>query len=174
MTVDVPTSTRTGVVAREGAVGIWGRRAVMTAIAVFVLVGLTGYLGVHTATATTEEDGYRLSLRYASVARSGLDVPWTVTVVADGGFSDTLTLAVTGDYFDIYETQGFNPEPSSSVRNGDTMFLTFDSPGGDTFVVTYDAYIQPASQQGRDGVVGVVTDDGRTVARVGFRTRLLP
>ena len=174
MTVDVPSSTRTSVAASEGPGAVWGRRAVMTGIAAFVLVGLTGRLGVHTTTHTADEDGYRLSLRFATVARSGLDVPWTVTVVADAGFSDTVTLAVTGDYFDIYESQGFFPEPSASVRNGDTLFLTFDSPGGDTFVVSYDAYIQPASQQGRDGSVGVVTDDGRTVARVGFRTRLLP
>jgi hypothetical protein len=97
-----------------------------------------------------------------------------VTVTRPGGYGEELVLAVTGDYFDIYETQGFSPDPSSSVRNADTLYMTFDSPGGDTLVVSYDAYIQPSSQQGRDGTVGVVTSDGQTVARVGFRTRLFP
>jgi hypothetical protein len=172
--VEVPSTTRTDVEAAEGRGAVWGRRAVLAVLSVFVLVGVTGYLGVHTTTAEATEDGYHLSLRYASVARGGLDVPWEVTVRQDGGLAETVTLAVTGDYFDIYETQGFTPEPSSSVRNADTVYLTFDSPGGDTFVVSYDAYIQPASQQGRDGTIGVVTSDGRTVASIDFRTRLLP
>lgn len=172
--MDVPASTRTGVELVEGRGAVWGRRAVLSVLAVFVLVGATGFLGVHTATASSDGGGFHVSLRYATVARSGLDVPWEVTVVADGGLADTVTLAVTGDYFDVFESQGFIPDPSSAVRNGSTLYLTFDSPGGDTFVVSYDAYIQPASQQGRSGTVGVVTDDGRTVAVTPFRTRLLP
>jgi hypothetical protein len=146
----------------------------MAGLVVFVLVGLSGYLGVHTTTAEADQGGVHLSLEYASIARSGLDVPWQVTVTEDDGFADTVTLAVTGDYFDIFETQGFHPDPSSSVRNQDTLYLTFDSPGGNTFVVSYDAYIQPASQQGRRGTVAVVDADGTSVAAVDFRTRLLP
>jgi hypothetical protein len=146
----------------------------MAALALFVAVGLSGFLGVHSTTATASESGYTVSLTYASVARPGLDVPWQVTVTSTNGFSDTLTLAVTGAYFDIYETQGFTPDPSKATRNGDTLYLTFDAPGGDTFVVNYDAYIQPASQRGSSGRVGVLTPDGRTVATVDFHTRLMP
>jgi hypothetical protein len=40
-------------------------------------------------------------------------------------------------------------------------------------VVAYDAYIQPASQVGRDGTLSVV-DDGHRVATVDFDTTLLP
>ncbi len=170
----MPVSTRTGVESREGRAAVWGRRTVLALLAVFVAVGLTGYLGAHTATSTATGDGYRVSVSYASIARAGLDVPWQVTVTSTAGFGDTITLAVTADYFDIFETQGFTPQPSKSVRNGETLYLTFDAPGGDTFVVAYDAYIQPSSQQGRGGTVGVVTPDGRTVAAVDFRTRLLP
>ena len=63
------------------------------------------------ATSEGAADGWTLSLEHAAVARAGLDVPFTATVTHDGGFEKTITLAVTGDYFDIYETQGFNPEP---------------------------------------------------------------
>lgn len=170
----MPSSTLTGVEGVEPVRAVWGRRIVLAALAVFVLLGLTGYLGVHTTTASAEQDGYHLSLRYASVARAGLDVPFEVTLTSDTGFADTITLALTGDYLDIFETQGFHPDASSSVRNGQTLYLTFDSPGGDTFKLSYDAYIQPSSQQGRDGTLGVVTEDGKTVAAVSFRTRLLP
>jgi hypothetical protein len=147
---------------------------VLAVLAAFVLLGLSGLLGVHTSTASADEAGYQVSVRYAAVARAGLDVPFEITVTSDGRFADTITLAVTADYFDIFESQGFIPDPSSAVRNGDVLYLTFDSPGGHTFKVSYDAYIQPASQQGRAGSVGVVTADGTTVATVMFRTRLLP
>ena len=170
----VPGSTRVGVERRERPLAVWGRRGVLTVLVAFVLTGLSGFLGVHTTTASAEQDGYRVSVDYASVARAGLDVPWTVTVTTQSAFSDTVTLAVTGDYFDIFESQGFTPQPASSTRNDHTLYLAFDAPGDDTFVVSYDAYIQPASQQGRDGTVGVVTDDRRTVAVVPFHTRLLP
>jgi hypothetical protein len=172
--VEVPSSTLDGIEGLEPDRAVWGRRVVLALLAAFVLVGLSGYLGVHTTTASAEQDGYHVSLRYASFARAGLDVPFEVTVTSDAGFADTVTLALTGGYLDIYETQGFTPDASSAVRNGETLYLTFDSPGGDTFKVSYDAYIQPASQQGRSGTLGVVDEDGRTVAAVDFRTRLLP
>lgn len=108
------------------------------------------------------------------MARAGLDVPFAVTVSHAGGFAKTLTIAVTGAYFDIYETQGFTPEPSSEVRDGETLYLTFDSPPGDTFRFSYDAYIQPSSQQGRSGEVSLLSGDGSRLVTVPFRTRLLP
>ena len=82
-------------------------------------------------------------------------------------------LAVTADYFDIYETQGFFPEPDSQTRDGRTLYLTFTAPPGDTLVVSYDAYIQPSSQVGRDGTLAV-REDGRDVASVDFATWLAP
>ena len=54
-----------------------------------------------------------------------------------------------------------------------TLYLTFDTPPADTFVLAYDAYIQPASQVGRSGTVAVV-EDGRQVGSLDFQTTLLP
>ena len=90
-----------------------------------------------------------------------------------GGFGKQLTLAVTGDYFDIFETQGFHPNPTDETRDGHDLYLTFTAPPGDTFVVDFDAYIQPASQQGRSATVALVK--GTTpLVWVSYRTRLLP
>ncbi len=157
----------------QGTVAIWSRRGFLALLVAFVLAGLAGLLGVRTATTSAREAGWSLSLRHASVARAGLDVPWEVTVTHEGGFGKEVTLAVTGDYFDIFETQGFTPDPSEATRDGDTLYLTFTAPPGDTFVVAYDAYIQPASQVGRDGTVSVL-DHGESVASVDFDTTLLP
>jgi hypothetical protein len=172
--VHVPESTLEGIESRaQGRSAVWGRRVFLLALLAFVVAGLTGLLGVATTTSTATEDGYQLSLEHATRARAGLDVPWRVTVHHPGGFGKSLTLAVTGDYFDIYETQGFRPDASATTRDGNMLYLTFDAPPGDTFVVAYDAYIQPSSQQGRSGSVSVMVDGARE-ATVDFRTRLLP
>lgn len=157
----------------QGTVAIWSRRGFLALLLVFVLLGLAGFLGVRTATETADSGGWQLSLEHASVARAGLDVPWQVTVTHPGGFGKELTLAVTGAYFDIYETQGFRPEPSDMTRDQDTLYLTFAAPPGDTFVLMYDAYIQPASQVGRGGTLSVM-DGGARVATVDFHTTLMP
>jgi hypothetical protein len=164
-----------GVPLAEGShVGaLWARRVMLGLLALVVLADLLGLLGVHTSTATASRGGYTMSLRYPGVARAGLDIEWQVTVHHPGGFGKEITLGVTGDYFDIFETQGFHPEPSAETRDGHTLYLTFDAPPGDTFVVYYDAYIQPASQQGKSARVAVI-DHGQPVDWIDYRTRLVP
>lgn len=152
---------------------LWARRVTVAVMAVTVATALTGLLGVHTSTATASRDGYSMSLRYPAVARAGLDIEWQVTVRHPGGFGKQLTLAVTGDYFDIFETQGFHPNPSDETRDGNTLYLTFEAPPGDTFVVYYDAYIQPASQQGKSARVALL-EQGRPAVWIDYRTRLAP
>jgi hypothetical protein len=158
----------------QDRVSVWTRRAVLSVLLIFVLAGAASLLGVRATDQSASESGWTLELRHAAVARAGLDVPWQVTVTHRGGFDGPVQLAVTGSYFDIFETQGFHPEPSDESRDGDTLFLSFKPPdSGDTMVVAYDAYIQPASQVGRSGSVSVV-DHGQRLAVVDFRTRLLP
>ena len=171
----MPDATLSGIESRrEGTIAAWGRRGVLAVLLVFVLAGGGGLLGVRTATGTAEGAGYALRVDHARVARAGLDVPWQVSVTREGGFEKTITLAVTGDYFDIYETQGFTPDPSTSRRDADTLYLTFDSPPGDTFTVSYDAYIQPSSQRGRAASVSVVDAALEPVVTVDIDTVLLP
>lgn len=173
--MEVPDSTLADVGRRSaGAPGVWGRRAFLLVLAVVLLAGVTGLLGVRSTTSSASAGGYELSVRHAAVARAGLDVPWEVTVERAGGFDEQLLLAVTGDYFDIYETQGFLPEPARTTRDADTLYLTFDAPEGEIFHLSYDAYIQPSSQQGRDGSVSVLVTGGQPAVTVDFDTRLLP
>ena len=171
----IPDSTLTGFESpRQERLALGGRRSILALLLVIVLAGISGLLGVRSSTATDEGGGYELSVEHASIARAGLDVPWQVTVTHEGGFEKTITLAVTGNYFDIYETQGFTPEPSSSIRDAETLYLTFDAPQDDTFTVDYDAYIQPSSQRGRAATVSVVDAELRPLASVDIDTHLLP
>ncbi len=171
----VPDSTLSGLeTGRQQRTGLWGRRAFLCVLLVVVLAGAAGLLGVRTTTSSASAGGYTLDVTYASTARAGLDVPWQVRIDNPDGFGKEVTVAVTGDYFDIYETQGFTPEPSTSVRDADTLYLTFDAPDGTTFKVDYDAYIQPSSQVGRDATVSVVDADLRPLVSVAIDTHLLP
>lgn len=160
----------------EGRVALWLRRAVLAVLTLSLLGALLGAFGDRTLTQTaTSDDGrWTLSLLHASVARAGLDVPWEVTLTREGGFQGPVVLGVTGSYFDLYETQGFRPEPAASYRDGDTLFLEFEPPpSGEVLVVAYDAYIQPASRQGSAGTVAVRSGD-EVLVSLDFRTDLLP
>jgi hypothetical protein len=161
--VDDPTQARAFAV----------RRGAAAALTLVVLAAVLGLLGVRTGEVSAQEGSWTLTVRYPAIARAGLDTPWEVTVTADEGFGKEVTLAVTGAYFDLFETQGFHPEPADGTRDGSTLYLTFTAPESDTFVVAYDAYIQPASQRGAEATVAVV--DGTTpLVEVSYRTRLLP
>lgn len=170
----VDSSTLEGLEDRRlDIMGLWARRSFLMALAVVLVLALFGWLGVRSATRSAQEEGWTVSVTYASVARAGLDVPWHATVTHLGGFDHTVTLALNGDYLDIYETQAFHPQPSAEWRDGRTLYLQFDAPSGDTMVVSYDAYIQPSAQQGRRGTLSVI-QAGSPVASVDFDTRLLP
>lgn len=158
----------------QGRAAVWARRVVLTVVSAVVVAGALGFLGVRGGHRAVSEAGWTVRLDYAQIARAGLDVPWEVQVTHSGGFDGPIQLAVTGDYFDIYETQGFHPEPSKETRDGQTLFLEFDPPpDGETLVISYDAYIQPSSHRGAAGTLAVV-DQGQRRAVVPFRTRLLP
>jgi len=169
-------STLAGLEDGSPAAALVGRRLVLLLILTFVVLDLGGALGVRTSTVTRTADGYTLSLDYPATGRAGLDVRWRVRVDHASGFDKELTLAVTGNYFDIFETQGFFPEPSKQVRDGDVLYLTFDAPEGSRFTVDYDAYLQPSSQQGRSAHLAVVDGSagGTEFVGVDYKTRLVP
>ena len=98
-------------------------------------------------------NGLHLTLRYPSVARAGLDTPWQVTVTHPGGFGKQLTLASPATTSTSSRPRASIPNPADETRDADTLYLTFTAPPGDTFVVDFDAYIQPASQQGRSATL---------------------
>lgn len=173
--MQVPVSTLEGIEVADPAWVVWAKRSFLALVLVVVLAGLCGLLGARSATSSTRGGAWELALTHAATARAGLDVPWQVTARHAGGLPDQVTLAVTGSYFDVFETQGFTPEPAESSRDGETLFLTFDTPpSGDTLVVAYDAYIQPSSQVGAGGTVAVLDADDRPLASLAFNTALLP
>lgn len=154
--------------------GLLGRRVAVTALALLVGVGASGWLGVHADTIRTSSLGYQLSLTYPRVARAGLDIPWELTLTHPGGFSSDITIAISSNYFDIFEFQGMHPNPSDETSDGKFVYLTFSAPkSGDVFTTSLDTYVQPASQIGRNAVTEAIVH-GAVVARVSYSTWLVP
>lgn len=151
----------------------WGRRLGLLLLLMIVLVGATGGLGVHSRSTTTQGNGYTLEVRYPQAARSGLDVPWRVIVHKPGGFTAGVTIAVSTEYFRMFETQGFYPDADSSSNDGTFVYFNFDRPEGEDFVMDYDAYIQPSAQLGKSATVRLIVG-GTVEASASIRTWLVP
>lgn len=169
-----PASTLRGFSSGLERSTVWLRRGAVAVLTLVLIAALLGYLGLRTQTANGSGHGYRLSVQYPAVARAGLDIVWNVEVQHPGGFGKQITLRLTSDYADILEQQGLSPQPSDETQDGQWDYLTFSAPPGDTFDFGVDAYIQPASQQGRSAEIAVVDAQRRPLVSVSYRTRLLP
>jgi hypothetical protein len=169
----VPDSTVEDVLAGPPRGRRWAGRVFLTLLLVVVLAGGTGLLGVRTGSASAERGGYRLTVQYPFIARAGLDTTWRVTVRRDTTLPAKITLAISGGYFNIFETQGFHPDPDTETRDASMLYLTFIAPRADTFVLDYDAYIQPSSQVGHAATLAVIVG-GRQVVSTHFATHLAP
>lgn len=146
----------------------------VTVLFAVVVLGAAGVFGVHSRTASRTANGYTLTVTYPQSARAGLDVPLRVAVHHPGGIGDDVTLAISSDYFRMFESQGTYPDPSDATNDGRFVYLTFSKPpGGDDFLVDFDVYIQPGSQLGNSAKVKLIIS-GHEVAHTAIRTWLVP
>ena len=155
-------------------VGVVSRRIVLGLMALVVLVGAAGFLGVKARTVSASGSGYTMTLTYPQLARPGLDIPWRLTLRHPGGFSGDITVAVSNRYWDIFEFQGLHPSPSDESANSKFVYMTWDPPPtGDSFSVSLDTYVQPSSQVGRHATTALIVGDSQ-VAEVRYTTWLVP
>jgi hypothetical protein len=148
----------------------------MVLLAVVVALGLVGLLGVRSRTvrAQSSDGQVELSVRYAQVARAGLDVPFRITVRRQGGFTGNVTLAASSSYLDLFDRNAVDPEPSSATSMEDELIWKFDPPPADTLEVSLDMQVQGGRHWGRAGHVTVLDDSGQPVVSVSFKTWLVP
>jgi hypothetical protein len=149
------------------------RRAFTIVLTLFLVLSLTGVLGVRTRTATGAAQGYVVAVTYAAMTRPGLATPWAVDVTRVGGFEEAVTVAVTSDYIDMFDENGLDPDPAIARADDRYTYWTFEIPPGDKLGVSFDARLEPAVQWGRDGKVLLIRE-GRTLLEVPFRTWVMP
>jgi len=149
------------------------RRAFMVVLFAFLGVGLTGMLGVHSRTTTARGGGYELTVTYGQVSRAGLATPWSLEIRHPGGFDGPVTVATEAKYLDLFDENGFDPQPSKATATADRLIWEFDPPDGDTLTVSLDGRVEPGAQWGRTGETAVLVD-GTPVVSVKYKTWVMP
>lgn len=139
-----------------------------------LLAGLGGLLGQKTGTVSDTGSGATLEVEYPVITRPGLDSPWSVTVTRSGGFAGPVRLRTTSAYFDLFDENGFDPEPTASLQDDTWIEWEFAPPAGDTLAVGFDARLSPAIQSGAEATTELLDAGGETLASVTYRTRVAP
>jgi hypothetical protein len=140
---------------------------------VVVVLAVLGLLGVKsTSTSTLLPDGTEVEVHYARITRPGLATPWAVRVSREGGFDGPIVVRSSSAYFDLFDENGLDPEPTGSTQDGEMVIWEFDPPPGETFRLAFDARIEPGAQWGRDAITEV--EVGGQVATLTYRTWVLP
>jgi hypothetical protein len=145
-------------------------------LAVTLLGGLSGYLGVKTAVAEAEAGGLHLEVEYDQVSRSGLPVALIVRVSTIDGepLPERLGLAITASYLPQFDEHGLSPDPESSWSNGDERVLEFVPPPNEPRLeVVFDGRMEPGLRWGSRARITVLIDGGPVVG-VNFRTWVMP
>jgi hypothetical protein len=149
------------------------RRTFMAVLVAVVALGATGLLGVRSRTTTAQGGGYELTVTYAQVSRAGLATPWSLEIRHAGGFDGPVTVSADSKYLDLFDENGFDPQPSKATATADQVIWEFDPPAGDTLGVSLDGRIEPAAQWGRTGETSILVG-GQPVVTARYKTWLLP
>ena len=148
------------------------RRAGLAVFTVVVVLGVTGQLGVRSATSSAAGDGLEVSLVHAAVARPALAVPYHLTIHREGGFDGPVEVRISTGYLAALDENGTQPYPDRSWVDGEHTIWEFEPPDGDVLVVWIDTRVEPGQQWRRDGSTTVISDGDRV--RVDHPIWILP
>ena len=132
------------------------------------------FLGVDSTTERASAEDVDLAVTYGVGSRPALATPFDIEVHRPGGFDGPVRIAVDQEYLRMWDENGLTPAPADETLVGDWVVWEFDPPSGTTFLVTYDARIEPAAQEGRSGAVAILDEDDAVLAQVDFTTRVMP
>jgi hypothetical protein len=150
-----------------------GRRAIVSVLAAFVVLGMAGLFGSRTDAVSASGGGYTLTVVYPRITRPGLPDRWIYTVRHPGGFDRPVVITTTMVYLNLFDLTGIQPDASSQTSNGTDVVWTFDQPDGDLFSVQFDAATETGIHEVPAATAAVVVD-GRPVVQVQFRTVVIP
>lgn len=138
------------------------RRLALAAFTALVLVGLTGFLGVKTASVTADGvAGTRVRVSYPQVARPALAVAYEVEVSRPDGFDERIEIRINRSFLASFDENGVLPTPAEESADGDDVVWTFDPPAGTVFTLALDTRVEPGVQWRRTGNVTVTLGSER-------------
>jgi len=159
---------------RRARLAVAARRTYVAALTIFVLLGLLDVFGSRTGVATAAAGGYRMTLEYPAVTRSGLPVEWRLVVTHPGGFDGPVRVATTLDWFNSFDFNNVSPTPVETTNDGGLLIWSFPKPIGDTLQVLIDARTQPGLRSGPSATTAVVTEDGTPIVAVHYTAGVMP
>ena len=152
-----------------------GRRVALALLVVFVLCGAAGVFGTRTAERSASGGGFDVTVTYPATTRPGHAVKYEVEVRRVGGFrGEPIRMRFAADYFDLFDENGFTPDPEAASTDRDYDYFEFLPPTGEVFRVSVDTRVEPAVQRGRSGEVSVLDGSSRPAVTVTYRTRVWP
>lgn len=158
----------------------WLRRLYMSLLAAFVIAGLFGFWGVRQRSGFASEEGWTLDVHYAAVTRAGLAVPMKWEITKAGGFGPEeaepkVVIRITQDYFELFDENGVDPEPSTSWSDGEFVYWEFDAPPDqDKMHITFDTRTGSGVQLLRKKAETSLVVDDRYLAVVRLKTWVMP
>ena len=126
------------------------RRVGIVLLALIVLAGITGSLGVRTSSAVATNASASLRVSYPSVTRAGLAVPIEITVDSEAPLPRTLRVAISPDLFKQLDFQNVYPQPESMRRVGERLEFTFRTAESFDFEFFFDVRTGPDRQLVRE------------------------
>ncbi len=147
----------------------------MVVLGLFLLAGITGQLGVRTATVSDRGGEIDLTVAHPAVTRAGLATPYRVVLARAGGFAEPIQIQVSRGLFDRFDFQNFYPNPAKETADRQWVRYEFDPPPGNEFQWSFDARTGP-NQVGSFGHyrVRVVDKSGRVLAQVEHSILVMP
>lgn len=129
------------------------RNGLLVGLVLFIAAGMFNLFGVRATTTTATDGDLVLEVEHAAIARPGLSAPLKVTLRRPGGFSGPVQVSMSNDYLDRFDENGLDPQPDSATTSEHMLRWTWDQVEGDTFVVDFDARIEPGMHWKFDGRV---------------------
>ena len=149
------------------------RRGGTVALAVVLVFGLTGRLGVHTSTKRVMASEINTTLVYPDVTRPGLAVAWRLEVTGLGADVERLDVTLSADYLDSFDHNLVTPQPEKVSRTADVVTFQFNPAGAQSFEMSLDMRLEPGVQWRRKSET-IVTLNGERLATFDYTTWVAP
>jgi hypothetical protein len=155
------------------------RRAFLSLMAALVVAAVFGFVGLREASTQSRDgrDGYSLSVRYPRVIRPGQAGGFQVQVTRAGGFGDIdhVRVRVTAAYLDLFEQDGFDPQPETATTDGTWLDQTFLAPQDtNQLSLSFNARLNPGGARGKRGTAEVLGENGEVLASASWSTTVVP
>jgi hypothetical protein len=153
---------------------MWIRRVVIAIVAVIVIVGAFGLLGVRKGHLSQTTGSIRVDVTYPRVARPGLAVPFRMSVTGlDPATTHVIEVELSSGYADSFDFNNLTPDPESVARDREVITYEFLVEDSDELEMAFDTRVEPAVQSRRTADLSVTVDD-RPVADLTFTTLIAP